>query len=326
MRRALAAGMPPQRIIFSGVGKTRGRAGGGARRRHPSDQCRVDAGAAPAERGRQRRGAGPRGSRSGSTRMSTRMTHAKISTGKKENKFGIDIDEAVAAYRLAGELPGIEPVGLAVHIGSQLTRSRAVSGAPSSGSPSWSSNCARVGLSVARVDLGGGLGIRYHAETPAGADRLCAALVRDIFGSLEVDARVRAGPGAVRPGRTAGRAGGLRQGRAATRRFVIVDAAMNDLIRPALYDAWHDIVPVRLPGAGAVARAGRCRRPGVRNRRHLCRRARSAAACRRRSASRLTQCRRLWRGDELDLQQPAAGARGAGLGRAFCRDPGAAEL
>ena len=92
-------------------------------------------------------------------------THAKISTGKKENKFGIDLSEAAAAYSLARELPGIEPVGLAVHIGSQLTdlepyrrafeRVAALVG-----------DLRAKGLTVTRIDLGGGLGIRYQAEHP----------------------------------------------------------------------------------------------------------------------------------------------------------------
>ena len=106
-----------------------------------------------------------------------------------------------------------------------------------------------LGLSVARMDLGGGIGVRYHAERPL-EPLSYANLVGDIFGSLGLTL-------AFEPGRLLTARAGLlvsqvlyvKEG--GTRRFVIVDAAMNDLIRPALYDAWHDIVPVRLPGPGA---------------------------------------------------------------------------
>ena len=106
-----------------------------------------------------------------------------------------------------------------------------------------------LGLAVARMDLGGGLGVRYHAERPLDLVSY-AKLVHDIFGSLGLTL-------AFEPGRVLTAPAGLlvsqvlyvKEG--STRRFLIVDAAMNDLIRPALYDAWHDIVPVRLPAAGA---------------------------------------------------------------------------
>ena len=133
-----------------------------------------------------------------------------------------------------------------------------------------------LGLSVARLDLGGGIGIRYHAERPL-EPASYAKLVREIFGSLGLAL-------AFEPGRVLSASAGLlvsqvlyvKEG--STRRFVIVDAAMNDLIRPALYDAWHDIVPGSPPGARRFARAGGRRRAGVRNRRHLCA---STATCRR---------------------------------------------
>ena len=177
------------------------------------------------------------------------LTHAKISTGKKENKFGIDIDDAVEAYGLAAALPGVEPVGIAVHIGSQLldlAPFRRAFGRVAE----LILELRGAGFAVSRLDLGGGLGIRYHAETPP-EPRAYAALVREIFGTLDVDL-------AFEPGRALCGPSGLLVGRVvyvkdgATKRFVIIDAAMNDLIRPALYDAWHDIVPVRLPEPGAV--------------------------------------------------------------------------
>ncbi len=248
LRRALASGIPPDRIIFSGVGKT-----------GPELDAALAAGIRQInvesipELRRLSEAATARGA---AARIAIRvnpdvdaLTHAKISTGKKENKFGIDIDEAGGAYELAGELPGIEPVGLALHIGSQL-----VDLAP------FRRAFERVaelvielrgrGHTVRRLDLGGGIGIRYHAETPPEPSAY-AALVREVFGSLDLDlafepGRVLCGPAGLMVARVVY----VKEG--SSRRFVILDAAMNDLIRPALYDSWHDIVPVRLPATGAV--------------------------------------------------------------------------
>ena len=250
LRRALAAGIPPERIVFSGVGKTGAElAAALAARIH---QINVES---LPELYRLSEIA----SASGDTaRVALRvnpdidaLTHAKIATGKRENKFGIDIEDAVAAYRLAGELPGIEPVGLAVHIGSQLV-SLAPFRAAFARLAELVLELRRDGLAVRRLDLGGGIGIRYHAETPP-EPRDYAALVRDAFGGLDLDlacepGRVLCGPAGLLVARVVY----LKEG--ASRQFVILDAAMNDLIRPALYEAWHDIVPVRLPGPGAVVR------------------------------------------------------------------------
>jgi diaminopimelate decarboxylase len=248
LRRALAAGIPPTRIIFSGVGKTRGELeaalAAGIRQINIESIPELHRLSAVAEARRQ------------TAQVAIRvnpdvdaLTHAKISTGKKENKFGIDIDDALNAYGLAAALPYVEPVGVAVHIGSQL-----LDLAP------FRQAFGRVaelvlalrgaGFAVTRLDLGGGLGIRYHAETPP-EPRAYAALVREIFGTLDVDL-------AFEPGRALCGPSGLLVSRVVyvkngvTKRFIIIDAAMNDLIRPALYEAWHDIVPVRLPAAGAV--------------------------------------------------------------------------
>ena len=176
-------------------------------------------------------------------------THAKISTGMKGSKFGIDFGAVVGAYRLAGELPGIEPVGLAVHIGSQLVELE-----PYRRAFICVSELVRelrtLGLTVSRIDLGGGIGIRYRAEAPPDPESY-ARLVRETFGSLALAMTFE-------PGRVLSGQAGLLVARVvlvkegAIKRFVIVDAAMNDLIRPALYEAWHDIVPVRYPPPGAV--------------------------------------------------------------------------
>jgi diaminopimelate decarboxylase len=247
LRRALAAGVPPERIIFSGVGKTAAEMG-----------MALDAGIhqinveSVPELRRLSEVASARGR---TARIAIRVnpdvdahTHAKISTGRKENKFGIEINEAVAAYQLAAELPGIEPVGLAIHIGSQLTDLEPYRRAFER-VLEVVLELRALGLSIRRMDLGGGIGIRYHAERPPEPISY-ANLVRGIFGSLGLTL-------AFEPGRVLTALAGLlvsqvlyvKEG--STRRFIIVDAAMNDLIRPALYDAWHDIVPVRLPAAGA---------------------------------------------------------------------------
>jgi diaminopimelate decarboxylase len=248
LRRALAAGVPPQRIVFSGVGKTPAELDAAlAARIH-----QVNVESVPELRQLSAIAAARGATAPVAIRVNPDvdpLTHAKIATGKRENKFGIDIAEAAQAYRLAGELPGIEPVGLAVHIGSQL-----VSLAP------FREAFARVaelvidlrgaGFPVRRLDLGGGIGIRYRAESPP-EPAAYAALVREMFGALDLElacepGRVLVGPAGLLVARVVYVKGG------GSGRIVILDAAMNDLIRPALYDAWHDIVPVRLPAAGAV--------------------------------------------------------------------------
>jgi diaminopimelate decarboxylase len=248
LRRALAAGIPPRHIIFSGVGKTREELEAAL----AAGIHQINVESVP----ELRRLSEVAVARRQTARVALRvnpdidaLTHAKIATGKKENKFGIDIEDAGEAYRLAAELPGIEPVGLAMHIGSQLVDLGPFRDAFAR-LAELVLELRAAGLSVGRLDLGGGIGIRYHAERPP-EPAAYAALVRQVFGPLEVEL-------AFEPGRVlCGPAGLLiasvvyvKDG--ATRRFVIIDAAMNDLIRPALYEAWHDIVPVRLPSAGAV--------------------------------------------------------------------------
>ena len=247
LRRALAAGVPPERIIFSGVGKT------AAEMRAALDAGihQINVESVP----ELRRLSEVTSAQGRIARIAIRVnpdvdahTHFKISTGRKENKFGIELDEAVAAFELAGQLPGIEPIGLAVHIGSQLTDLEPYRRAFERVAE-LVLELRALGFSVARLDLGGGIGVRYHAERPP-EPLSYARLVRDIFGTLGLTL-------AFEPGRVLTAAAGLlvsqvlyvKEG--STRRFVIVDAAMNDLIRPALYDAWHDIVPVRLPEADA---------------------------------------------------------------------------
>jgi diaminopimelate decarboxylase len=167
----------------------------------------------------------------------------------KESKFGIDLETVAAAYRLAGELPGIEPVGLAVHIGSQI-----VDLEPYRRAFGRVAHLVRElrasGLAVSRIDLGGGIGIRYRAEEPPDP-KSYAELVNKAFGVLALamifePGRVLSGPAGLLVARVVL----VKQG--AAKRFVVVDAAMNDLIRPALYEAWHEVVPVRYPASDGV--------------------------------------------------------------------------
>ncbi len=248
LRRALAAGIPPQRIIFSGIGKTRAELD--AALSAGIHQINVES---ISELRRLSEVAAARG---GTARIAIRvnpdvdaLTHAKIATGKKENKFGIDLEAAAGAYAVASELPGIEPVGLAMHIGSQLVDLEPFRQAFAR-LAELVLELRGAGFAVRRLDLGGGLGIKYHGERPPEPGAY-AVLVRDAFGALELDLAFEPGRVLVGPaGLLVARVIYVKEG--VSRRFVILDAAMNDLIRPALYDAWHDIVPVHLPAPGAV--------------------------------------------------------------------------
>lgn len=251
LRRVLAAGFPPKRIVFSGIGKTTADLAAAL----DADIHQINVESIPELRRLGEIAAARRRVARVAIRVNPdidALTHAKISTGKKENKFGIDLEEAVEAYAIAADLPGIEPVGLAVHIGSQLTELAPYRAAFVRMSE-LILELRSQGHAVPRLDLGGGLGIRYHTETPL-EPKAYAALVRECVGGLGLDL-------AFEPGRfLCGPAGLLVAGvvyvkEGAARRFVIVDAAMNDLIRPALYEAWHDIVPVELPASAALSPA-----------------------------------------------------------------------
>ena len=250
LARALAAGIPAKDVVFSGVGKTVGElstaldVGLGQFNLELEEEGVVLAGLAAA-----------RGMRADATlRVNPDVdagTHAKISTGKRENKFGVPIDQAPAIFaRLAG-LPGLALRGVAIHIGSQLSELAPLEAA-----------YARIGALVAelraaghpieRVDLGGGLGVPYRAGEVFPSPAEYGAMV----------ARVTKGWGVrlmFEPGRViAGNAGVLltkviwvKPG--AINPYVIVDAAMNDLARPAMYDAWHDFEAVEPTGARMTA-------------------------------------------------------------------------
>lgn len=253
IRRALAAGVEPERIVFSGVGKTRGemRTALSAGVRHFNVESEPEM-----------RALSEVASALGTTaRIAIRVnpdvdarTHAKIATGKSENKFGIPIAKARAAYREAASLPGLEVVGVDVHIGSQLTELEPFEAAYRKVAELTEALRAD-GHRIARLDLGGGLGIPYTRSNevpPLPADY--GEVIRRTVGHLGCEI-------VIEPGRlVAGNAGVLlsrviyvKEGEG--RDFVILDAAMNDLLRPAMYDAHHDILPVREAEAGDLHRA-----------------------------------------------------------------------
>ncbi len=168
-------------------------------------------------------------------------THPYIATGTKADKFGISAREAEAAYTEAMAMAHLEVRGVAVHIGSQLTRLDPVLEALDQVS-GLVARLASLGIALRHIDVGGGLGIRYRDESPPTPEAYGQAIVNRLAGtSLSI---------VTEPGRAIVGPNGVLLTRveylkdAETRHFAIVDAAMNDLVRPALYTAWHDIVPV----------------------------------------------------------------------------------
>jgi len=248
LRRALAAGVPPTRIVFAGVGKTRAEMA-----------AALDAGilqfnveSAP-ELEALSKVASARGR---TAHIALRVnpdvdarTHAKITTGKRENKFGVPLAHARDLYAQAAKLPGIEPDAIAVHIGSQLTELTPF--AEAFACVAELTHALRAdGLTIDRLDLGGGLGIAYDGGTPPDA-MAYARIVRDTVG--ELDCALVFEPGRMLVGQAGvllSRVVYVKPGDG--RDFLVVDAAMNDLVRPAMYDGWHDIRPVREAAANAA--------------------------------------------------------------------------
>ncbi|MBE0453467.1 diaminopimelate decarboxylase [Roseovarius autotrophicus] len=250
--RAIAAGVPGERIVFSGVGKTREEMRvallGGIRQFNVESE--------PEMRALSEVAASLGKVAPITIRVNPDVdakTHAKIATGKSENKFGIPIAKARAVYAEAARLPGLEVVGIDVHIGSQLTDL-----APFRAAYEKVAELTGVlradGHDIRRLDLGGGLGIPYtrsNEAPPLPTDY--GTLIREVLGHLGCEIEIE-------PGRLiVGNAGVLVSGviyvkEGEGRDFLILDAAMNDLIRPAMYDAHHDIVPVIEPVPGAEPR------------------------------------------------------------------------
>ena len=247
--RALRAGMEPGKIVFSGVGK---------RPEEMAAALEVDILMFNMESDQELRVLSRVAQQSGRTaRISLRInpdvdpkTHPYISTGLKKNKFGIDIRQAEELYSEAQSLPGIEPVGIDCHIGSQLTeispflealdRLKALNG-----------RLQKRGLSIRYLDLGGGLGITYGEEEPPHPREFGQALTQALS---DWDVHLILEPGRV----IAGNAGILATRILYTKQteiksFAVVDAAMNDLIRPSFYDAFHRICEVTPQGREEIS-------------------------------------------------------------------------
>ena len=248
LKRALAAGVPASSIVFSGIGKTSDEMAAalkaGILQINVESESELDDLAAVAgELGRTAPVA---------IRVNPDVdarTHDKITTGKAENKFGIDWPRARAAFARAAEIPALKPVGLAVHIGSQVTESGPFRDAFAR-LAGMAAQLRADGLGVESLDLGGGLGIPY-GDDPVLSPAEYAAAVASALGDL--DCRLILEPGRVLVG-NAGvlvtRVLSVKEG--ISRTFCVVDAAMNDLLRPTLYGARHAIVPVVEAAAGAV--------------------------------------------------------------------------
>ena len=249
MRRALAAGIPAERIVFSGVGKAAGEIRfaleAGIAQINAESAEEIDMLAAiAAGMGRTARAA---------LRINPDVdahTHPKITTGRAENKFGVPCAEAPALFARAAALPGIEMAGLALHIGSQIL-SVAPYRAAYARAAEMVGALRALGHPVASVDCGGGLGIPYRNE-PAASPAALAGAIGATLGGLGL--RLMVEPGRWLVGPTGLLLASVRLvKRSGNTDFVVLDAAMNDLVRPAMYDAWHGIVP--LAAADAVRRA-----------------------------------------------------------------------
>ncbi|WP_022705831.1 diaminopimelate decarboxylase [Paracoccus zeaxanthinifaciens] len=250
--RARAAGVPGDRIVFSGVGKTRAEMRqtieGGIRQFNIESE--------PEMRVLSEVAASMGATVPVAIRVNPDVdakTHEKIATGKSENKFGIPISRAREVYAEAASLPGLKVVGVDVHIGSQLTDLDPFRAAYAKVAE-LTTMLRAEGHEITRLDLGGGLGIPYRRDNNAPPLPIeYGQVIRDAVGHLGCEIEIEPGRNIV------GNAGVLlsevvyvKNGE--DRDFLIVDAAMNDLLRPAMYGAHHDIVAVREPDVGAQVR------------------------------------------------------------------------
>jgi len=249
IRRALAAGIPANRIVFSGVGKTDAELAFALDARIA--QINVEA---EPELDRLAVIAAAKGV---VAKVVFRVNpdvgaggHAKISTGKSDSKFGVSLAEAERLYAKARSLPQIEPVGVGCHIGSQILHLAPMEEAFRT-MRALVERLRAQGHTVSRLDLGGGLGVPYgdHADPPSPLD--FAAMVNRVTEGLDVELEFE-------PGRLIAANAGVLLSRVIHiherpegQRFVVLDAAMNDLLRPAMYDAHHDILPVVQPATDA---------------------------------------------------------------------------
>ena len=249
IRRALAAGAPPERIVFSGVGKAAHELAfaveTGVAEINVESEPELDLlSAIAAEKGVRQAIA---------IRINPDVAaggHAKISTGQADSKFGVSMAEAERLYAKASNMAGVRPVGVACHIGSQIT-DLAPMRAAFAKMRALVERLRADGLSVERLDLGGGLGAPYFNQPDPPSPETYAVMVAEAVRGLDVQL-------AFEPGRVIAANAGVLLSRVihVHRRpeghsFLVLDAAMNDLVRPAMYDAFHHLRPLREPDAGA---------------------------------------------------------------------------
>jgi diaminopimelate decarboxylase len=244
---ARRAGFPPERVVFAGVGKSGDEIALGLE--HGIGEWNAES---EDEIVRIAKAASARGMRAAlSLRVNPDIdarSHPYISTGLRDNKFGVDIDAAAGILRRARELSGIEVVGVQCHIGSQITEIEPITAAARA-LASLSRQLLAEGFALRTIDIGGGLGVGYDGGGTPDPARLAAAVLPELAGLPLLLL--------LEPGRSlVASAGGLltrvlyvKPGHG--KRFVVVDAGMNDLLRPALYDSFHRIEPVRGRGRAA---------------------------------------------------------------------------
>jgi diaminopimelate decarboxylase len=249
IRRALAAGVQPSRIVFSGVGKSRRELAFavevGVAEINVESEPELDTLIEVAEL------------LDAKPKMTIRVNpdveaggHAKISTGKSENKFGVSFSEAERLYAKAAASAHVEPIGVACHIGSQISDLGPMSKAFAK-MRGLVERLRGQNLTVERLDLGGGLGAPYFDQPDPPSPAAFAAMVEEVLEGLDIEL-------VFEPGRVIAANAGILLSRVIHvherpegRRFLVVDGAMNDLVRPAMYDAFHDIRPVSAPRPGA---------------------------------------------------------------------------
>jgi diaminopimelate decarboxylase len=251
LERVLAAGGEAAKIVFSGVGKRRDEIERALEARIRCFNVESFAELELIEQVAHAHGANAPVSLRVNPDVDAR-THPYISTGLKENKFGISIDDALTAYQRAADAGHIDVYGIDCHIGSQLTEIAPFVDALER-VLTLIDRLEHKGITLKHLDMGGGLGIRYRDEEPPQPADQAAALVQQLQGrDLEI---------LIEPGRAiAGNAGimlteVLFLKHHEHRNFAVVDAAMNDLMRPSLYSAWQDIIPLkqRVPGSPSTA-------------------------------------------------------------------------
>ena len=249
LARVMAAGGDPRKVVFSGVGKT-------AEEMQQALMAEILCFNVESERELARLDA--IAARAGKTAaISLRVnpdvdprTHPYIATGLKENKFGIPFEDALALYRRARDMRHIRIAGIGCHIGSQLTEVAPFVAALDR-LLDLVDRLQAEGIALTYVDIGGGLGIRYRDESPPAIADYARALIARL-GNRPLRLLLEPGRALVgQAGVLLARVEYLKHGR--ERNFAVVDAAMNDLLRPALYDAWHHVQPVRPSASGGKA-------------------------------------------------------------------------